>query len=144
MSAGQRIMAGLVVSIAGLAVMAAVWVGAAAQTLLLFGFGFALAAGGATCAASAMKAGNVTSEQGAEPGAKTLKLSAPGLVFAIIGGLIMAFCGGCTLLTVLGEVGGSRFLSQAGAALVFGGFPFTVGLVIWLLAMASRRPQGGC
>ena len=141
MSLRQRKWVGIVASIAGLAVMASVWVGAAPQSFALFSFGFVVAVGGAMFAGSAMKEARLpAAASGAD---QTLRLSGPALAAAIVGGLLMALCGGCVILWIVPDAGSSDFTNSAISVLVFGGFPFTIGLVIWLLAMASRKPLDG-
>ncbi len=140
----MRITFGLLAVVAGLTGMAVIWVGAAPQSFALFGLGFAVAVGGAALAARAMKAGNVPAvPDGGGDSPVKLRLGTGGLVSAIIGGLLMAFTGGCTLLSIGTGSSGSDFRINAIGALVFGGFPFTIGLIMWMLAMASRKPQGG-
>ena len=71
------------------------------------------------------------------------RLGTGGLIFAIIGGLIMLFSGGCTLIFAASELqsSGGDFHFGVDGILIFGGVPFVVGLFIWLLAMASRKPR---
>ena len=63
-------------------------------------------------------------------------------IFAIIGGLIMLFCGGCTLL-FLGELASKgvwRYQYVDGTmVLIMGGVPFLAGLLIWWLAVERGR-----
>ncbi len=70
------------------------------------------------------------------------KLTVVRWIFAIIGSLIMLFCGGCSLL-LLGDLL-SRGKWQAGyvdgtMVLVIGGVPFLLGLLIWWLAVKVGR-----
>ena len=67
------------------------------------------------------------------------------LIFAIIGGLIMLFAGGCTLLFLVGYVhdeltrsGGEQYVNIP-VILTFGGPPFLVGLGVWYLAARAGR-----
>ena len=50
-------------------------------------------------------------------------------IFAIIGVLIMAFCGGCMLL----------FADAGMTAVTIGGLPFLLGLLVWGLAVFAGR-----
>ena len=63
-------------------------------------------------------------------------------IFAIFGGLIMLFCGGCSLL-LLGDLASrGRWNDQyvnVEIILVIGGIPFLVGLLIWFLAVKVGR-----
>src|SRR6185295_15481463 len=76
---------------------------------------------------------------------KYQKMSALRLVFAIIGGLIMLFAGGCTLLFLVGYIhdsmtrsGGEQYVNIP-AILTIGGPPFLIGLGIWFLAARAGR-----
>jgi hypothetical protein len=67
------------------------------------------------------------------------------LIFAIIGGLIMLFTGGCTLLFLAGYVhdeltrsGGEQYVNIP-VILTVGGPPFLLGLLVWYLAARAGR-----
>ena len=70
------------------------------------------------------------------------KLTVIRWIFAIMGSLIMLFCGGCTLL-FLGDLlsrGVWRYQYVDGTTvLLIGGFPFLLGLLIWWLAVKVGR-----
>ena len=70
------------------------------------------------------------------------KLTVVRWIFAVVGGLIMLFCGGCSLL-LLGDLA-MRGKWQANyvsvdAVLAIGGIPFLLGLLIWWLAVKVGR-----
>ena len=70
------------------------------------------------------------------------KLSVIRWIFAIIGGLIMLFCGGCSLV-FLGDLAlkgrwADNYVS-VDAVLSIGGLPFLLGLLIWWLAVKAGR-----
>lgn len=62
--------------------------------------------------------------------------------FAVIGSLIMLFCGGCSLL-ILGDLASrgrwaDNYVSVE-IVLLIGGVPFLAGLLIWWLAVKVGR-----
>ncbi len=80
---------------------------------------------------------------GASAGDGKPRLGPVALVFAIVGGLIMLFSGGCTLIFAVSELqsSGGDFHFGVDGILLFGAIPFVFGLVMWILAMASRKPR---
>jgi hypothetical protein len=65
------------------------------------------------------------------------------LIFAAAALLTMLFSGGCSLLflaSLSGQSGGEQYVNLP-LILLFGGPPFLVGLLVWLLAMRRRRPS---
>ena len=70
------------------------------------------------------------------------KLTVVRWIFAIIGSLIMLFCGGCSLL-FLGDLAlkgkwADNYVS-VDTVLFLGGLPFLAGLLIWWLAVKAGR-----
>lgn len=70
------------------------------------------------------------------------KLTIVRWIFAVVGGLIMLFSGGCSLL-LLGDLA-MRGKWQANyvsvdAVLGIGGIPFVIGLLLWWLAVKVGR-----
>lgn len=70
------------------------------------------------------------------------KLTVVRWIFAIFGGLIMLFCGGCSLL-LLGDLASKgkwadNYVS-ADMVLLIGGVPFVFGLLVWWLAVKNGR-----
>jgi hypothetical protein len=63
------------------------------------------------------------------------------LFFAIVGGLTMLVSGGCSigLLPDAMRSGGGELHIDQYAVMVFGGVPFLIGLVIFLLALKAGR-----
>ena len=87
--------------------------------------------------------GNLSLAEVTKDGEKP-KLGPIALVFSIIGILIMLFSGGCILFGLSEEMGnsaGGGFKIGIGGVLLFGGIPFVLGLITWLLATASWKPK---
>ncbi len=85
---------------------------------------------------------NETPEVTPQPDEDAPKLTVIRWIFAVVGGLIMVFCGGCSLL-LLGDLA-MRGKWQANyvsvdAVLAIGGIPFLLGLLIWWLAVKVGR-----
>lgn len=77
-----------------------------------------------------------------QPSQDKPKLTVIRWIFAIVGGLIMVFCGGCSLL-LLGDLAmrgkwAHNYVS-VDAVLGIGGIPFVLGLLIWWLAVKAGR-----
>ena len=77
-----------------------------------------------------------------QPDQEKPKLTVVRWIFAVIGGLIMVFSGGCSLF-VLGDLAmrgrwAYNYVS-VDAVLGIGGIPFVLGLLIWWLAVKVGR-----
>ncbi|NNF80919.1 MAG: hypothetical protein HKN05_23095 [Rhizobiales bacterium] len=81
-------------------------------------------------------------EQQMEPHEDKPKLTVIRWIFAVVGALIMVFCGGCSLL-ILGDLASRGRWSDnyvsVEIVLLIGGVPFLVGLLIWWLAVKVGR-----
>ena len=70
------------------------------------------------------------------------KLTVIRWIFAIFGGLIMLFCGGCTLVLLAEMASKGKWRDNYVSVemiLVIGGVPFLFGLLIWWLAVKAGR-----
>ncbi|MCP5084329.1 MAG: hypothetical protein GY948_21785 [Alphaproteobacteria bacterium] len=81
-------------------------------------------------------------ENKSSPGQDKPKLTVVRWIFAVVGALIMVFCGGCSLL-ILGDLASRGRWSDnyvsVEIVLLIGGVPFLVGLLIWWLAVKVGR-----
>ena len=77
-----------------------------------------------------------------QPNEDKPKLTVVRWIFAVVGALIMVFCGGCSLL-LLGDLAmrgrWSYNYVSVDAVLAIGGIPFLLGLLIWWLAVKVGR-----
>lgn len=64
-------------------------------------------------------------------------------IFAIIGALLMLFCGGCTVLGLGAGLTSTDSLERSLAPMfaIIGGIGFLFGLLIWWLAVKAKRGQ---
>jgi hypothetical protein len=62
-------------------------------------------------------------------------------IFAILGALVMLFCGGCSLAGVVAAIDPADSLERNLAPLfiIVGGIGFLFGLLIWWLAVKANR-----
>lgn len=59
--------------------------------------------------------------------------------FMAVGVLIMGLTGLCSGSMIVGSLGDKTFFSTAAIALIVGGIPFVVGLIIYLAAKPKKR-----